>query len=610
MERTAPAIFARWLGLLGAAVEARRAQDLAALFDREGHWRDLLAFTWEFRTFSTPAEIREGFEATFDGASARNFRLAPGRSAPVFVKRSGRSVVEGYFEFDTAFGTGVGFARLLDPGHGEEPPRIWQFLTTLHTLRGFEEKSGANRPTGEEFSKIRSPVNWQLQRDRERAFADRDPEVIIVGAGQGGLILAARLRQMGVDALVLEKTERVGDVWRQRYSNLTLHNEIFANHFPYMPFPETWPTWLPKDMMGNWLEAYAAFMELNVWTGIALTEAAFDEATQTWRVSLRRQDGRDTTLRCRHLVAAMGVSGGVPRTAKLPGLSDFDGTVLHSSAFRSGLEWAGKRALVVGSGNSGHDIAQDLHVSGAAEVSLMQRGPTCVISLEPGAAISYAIYAEGRPTEDADLMTAAIPYPVLIDTYQWITRKTSRLDEAMLDGLREAGFRTHLGEDETGFQLLYLRGAGGYYIDVGCADLIIQRKIPVLQADEMDRFEAGGLRMRDGRRIGLDLVVLATGFESMQEGIRRLLGDAVADRVGPVWGFDGDHNMRNVWRPTAQPNFWIMGGAITEARLFSRFLAVQIKASLEGLMPQGEALPLKRHRRRLAGERTEPARAA
>jgi len=89
-----------------------------------------------------------------------------------------------------------------------------------------------------------------------------------------------------------------------------------------------------------------------------------------------------------------------------------------------------------------------------------------------------------------------------------------------------------------------------------------------------------------------DLVVLATGFETMEASIRRLLGDEVADRVGPVWGFDEDQTMRNMWKRTGQENFWIMGGAIIEARLFSRFLALQIKASLEGLLPAPENMPL------------------
>lgn len=576
--------FHSWLRRLAEAVEASEAELFAGLFGADGYWKDLLAFTWTYKTFSGPSEIAAAFRRTAPAAGMRNVRVAGGRAAPSFVRRSGRSLIEGYFEFDTAVGVGVGFVRLVHDAAGGGEPRIWQLLTALHELEGYEEQVGRRRPTGDKYSKLDSTESWQQKRDRECAFLEREPQVVIVGAGQGGLMLAARLRQMRVDTLVIERTPRVGDVWRRRYNNLTLHNELTANHFPYMPFPENWPVWLPKDMLAGWLEAYAEFQELNVWTSTDLTASEYDESCGVWTLEVRRADGSVRTLRPRHLVAAMGLSGGTPRRPRLPGLAEFTGQVMHSSEFRSGAEWAGKRAIVVGTGNSGHDLAQDLH-AGGAEVTLMQRGATCVVSLDPSAKISYSVYSEGRSTEDSDLMVAAIPYPVLIDTYRWITRRTDLLDAEMLAQLREAGFRLTSGEDETGFQLLYLRGAGGYYIDVGCSRLIIERKVALLQAERMDRFVPDGLRLRDGSLVPCDLVVLATGFETMQEGIRAMLGDAVADRVGPIWGFDEDHNMRNMWKRTRQPGLWIMGGAIIEARLFSRFLALQIRASLDGVLP-------------------------
>lgn len=189
-------------------------------------------------------------------------------------------------------------------------------------------------------------------------------------------------------------------------------------------------------------------------------------------------------------------------------------------------------------------------------------------------------------------MTAAIPYPVLLDTYQWVTKRTREHDKALLEKLQAAGFRTHDGADETGFQLLYLRGAGGYYIDVGCCELIIEKKIALLQAGDADQFVADGLRMKDGTTVKADLVVLATGFDGMHESVRKILGEEIATRVGPVWGFDQDFVMRNMWRRTAQDGLWMMGGAINEARLYSRFLALEIRAALEGMLPDRNSMPL------------------
>jgi cation diffusion facilitator CzcD-associated flavoprotein CzcO len=593
-EITAAAIFDAWLTKFGAAVESRDPDRFVSLFHPRGTWRDILAFSWEHRAFSGAAAIRLAFAATCSAAAAGEFRAARGRTAPLFVERAGRRVVEGYFEFQTAIGTGVGCVRILHDDPTLDAPSAWLAMTSLYSLRGFEDKTGANRPTGEKFSRITEPLNWQQLRDRERSFPDKGPEVLIVGAGHSGLMLAARLRQMDVPVLIIEKEDRVGDGWRNRYNSLTLHNPIEANEFPYLPFPATFPVWLPKDLLADWLECYSKLMELNVWTGTRIAHTHFDETSEEWVVALAMGNNTERTIRCKHLVIAVGVSGGVPRRPKIKGLSDFRGTVIHSGEFKSGAGWAGKRALVIGTGNSGHDIAQDLYVNGASAVTIMQRGPTCVISLDPGAMANYSVYFEGRPIEDADLMNVAVPYAQRIEGAKRLTALTNEMDREFLSKLQAAGFKTYQGNDDTGFTLLYARGNGGYYINVGCSDLIIQGKLGVLQAEEVETFTAEGLRRTDGTIVGYDLIVLATGFDGMQANIRHMLGDDFADRVGPVWGLDEDHVMRNMWRRTALENFWIMGGSITEARPFSRFLALEIKASLLGLLPAKDALPLKR----------------
>jgi cation diffusion facilitator CzcD-associated flavoprotein CzcO len=585
-------LFAEWLGKFNAIINNDDSIAFGGLFVSDGYWKDILSFTWEHRTFAGSDEIEKAFAVTASRTKIKNARTAEGRSAPSFVKRSGRNLIEGYFDFDTQVGKGVGFVRLIYSNNASHDLPVWLLLTTLHEIHGFEEKIGKHRPTGNDFSQIKSPKNWSQVRENEKSYQDRNPQTLIVGAGQGGVILAARLRQMGVDALVIEKGKRVGDVWRNRYNNLTLHNELIANHFPYLQFPDTWPQWLPKDMLGNWLESYADFMELNIWTSTELSSAIFDEVSKTWAITLIRGDGSTRNMACKHLVVATGVSGGTPRKAQLEGLSDFKGTILHSSQYDHGVKWAGKRAIVIGTGNSGHDVAQDLYVSGATSVSIMQRGPTCIVSLDPSARISYAIFREGRSVEDCDLMTASIPFPVLENTYKWVTKKTSAYDKDLLKKLVAVGFKTNIGEDEAGFQMIYSRGAGGYYIDVGCCELIINKKIKLIQASDTDRIVSNGLLLKDGLVVEADLLVLATGFEGMQHSVRKLLGDEIAEKLGPVWGFDQDGVMKNMWRRTSQDGLWLMGGAINEARLNSRFLALEIRAALEGLLPDRNEMPI------------------
>ena len=96
--------------------------------------------------------------------------------------------------------------------------------------------------------------NWDGVREKRKAYENRDPTVLVVGGAQAGLSAAARLNQLGVDTLVVEKWPRIGDSWRKRYHSLALHNSIHVNNLPYLPFPPTWPNYIPKDMLGLWFE--------------------------------------------------------------------------------------------------------------------------------------------------------------------------------------------------------------------------------------------------------------------------------------------------------------------------------------------------------------------
>lgn len=585
-------LFAEWVAELNDSLATGDGRSAAALFIPAGYWKDILAFTWEHTFFSGREEIARAFGATLDYIQPANLRVARSRGPAVATRRSREDVIEGYFDFDTSVGQGTAFVRLLLSKDASEPPRAWLMLTTLQSLRGFEENVGASRPTGDDYAKNAHGRSWLEDREHRRTFVDRDPDVIVIGAGHAGLVAAARLKQLGVDTLVVDKSARVGDVWRNRYKSLTLHNEIMANHLPHLSFPDSWPVWLTKDHLALWLEVYAECMELDVWTSTEVVGAEYSEADDRWTVQLRLQDGSTTTKRCRHVVVASGVSGSIPHRADLEGLSDFKGEVIHSSEYRDGALYKGKNAIVVGTGNSGHDIAQDLFVKGAGSVSMLQRGPTCVISLKPGASMIYNIYNGERPVEDIDMIAAAIPYPLLEESYRWITRKAADMDADLLDGLHQRGFKTYFGRDGTGFQMMYMRGEGGYYIDVGCSALIADGSVGVIQTSDTTRFVADGLAMKDGSVVPVDVVVLATGFKNMQENIRQIFGDEVAEKVGKVWGFDENYQMRNMWRRTGQKGLWITGGALLDSRLFSRFMTLEIKADLEGILPARDKLPL------------------
>jgi cation diffusion facilitator CzcD-associated flavoprotein CzcO len=576
-QTTAAAEAARWLESAETALRREDISAAAELFLPDGLWRDVLAFTWNIQTMSGRAAIEEMLRKTVARTQPKNFHIPSRRTPPRWVTRVGTEAIETLFEFETMWGPANGALRLVPDTHSVL--RAWTLNTNLHELRGHEEEF-RRRPEPDSTRDF-GAENWSDRLAKARTYTNRDPAVIVVGGGQAGLSIAARLHQLGIDTLIVDRHERVGDNWRTRYHSLTLHNEVHVNHLPYLPFPPTFPVYIPKDKLANWFASYVEALELNFWTGTELVGGSYDEQRGEWRVALRQQDGGERVMRPRHLIFATGVSS-IPYTPDLPGLDAFKGTKVHSGDFKHAEKWKGRKALVLGTGTSGHDVAQELQAHGA-QVTMIQRSKTYVVSLKEAQSV-YAIYSEGIPFDDCDLLATSFPYPVLQRSYQLSTARGREVDKALLEALGKRGFRLHFGEDETGFQMMYLRRGGGYYFNVGCSDLIVSGAIDLLQYADIDSFVAEGARLRDGRFVPADLLVLATGYKNQQETVRVYLGDEIADRIGPVWGFDDGGELRNMWRRTAQPGLWFTAGSLAQCRIFSRYLALQIKASEVGLL--------------------------
>ena len=570
-------VVGQWLSKLDTALQSASRASVASLFAPDGHWRDLLAFTWSITPCQGAENIAALMAAKQATAEAHAFAIAEGRTPPRRAHRAGIDVIEGIFQFETRLGRGFGVVRLL----AADPSKAFQLMTGLHELKGFEERIGNRRPTGAAFSRNFGGTNWKDQRIASQAYADREPTVLIVGGGQAGLSLAATLVRIGVDALVVDKFERVGDCWRQRYHSLALHNDTRFNHLPYMPFPDAWPTYLPKDMLADWFEAYAWAMEINFWTGHELVGGSYDESSGRWNAVLRKADGAERTVHPKHLVFANGLVG-YPHIPELPGLKEFKGDVLHTTEYTNGANWRGKKALVIGTGTSGHDVAQDLHANGC-ETTIVQRGTTMVVSIDPSAKLVYGIY-NGVPVADGDLFASTNTKPVVKKNLQLLTARMLEFDKKTNEGLIARGFKFDSGEDGAGHQWKVRTRYGGYYLDAGCSQLIIDGKIGLLQYDQIEKFVAGGALLKDGSVHRVDLIILATGFVPQEVVVAKLLGDEVAKKVGPVWGFGADGEMSNMWKRTAQEGLWFVGGSFANCRTYSRYVAIQIKAIEEGLL--------------------------
>ncbi|MFZ1173667.1 MAG: NAD(P)/FAD-dependent oxidoreductase [Bradyrhizobium sp.] len=575
-----------WLAEFERALEHPDSHTLRPLFHPDSFWRDVLALSWNLQTLNGADAILNELPVLAGRTAPSGFKIDVERAPPRRVKRAGTDTIEAIFKFETIQGRGHGIIRLIPDTHDGHTLKAWTLFTALEELKEFEETIGSARPRGQSYSRDFRGPNWLDQREASAAYADRDPTVLVVGGGQAGLSIAARCKQLSIDTLIVDRGSRVGDNWRKRYHALTLHNQVQVNHLPYMPFPPNWPVYIPKDKLANWFESYVDAMELNFWTSTSFERGSYDAANQRWTVVLHCRDGSERIMHPRHVVMATGVSG-IANRPDIPTLKHFAGTVLHSSGYHDGEAWKDKNAIVIGTGNSGHDIAQDLYSSGA-RVTLVQRSSTLITNIEPSAQLAYATYNEGT-LEDNDLIAASMPLRLAKKTHQMITEQSKQFDKELLDGLTQVGFKLDYGEDDTGWQFKYLTRGGGYYFNVGCSDLVARQEIALRQFSDIETFVPGGARMKNGEVLEASLIVLATGYKPQEALVRQLFGEEIAARVGPIWGFGDEQELRNMYTRTGQDGLWFIAGSLAQCRINSKFLSLQIKAIEEGLLRRTQA---------------------
>ncbi|GIJ79935.1 putative flavoprotein involved in K+ transport [Micromonospora phaseoli] len=576
-EVTAETTFAAWLDRLTPALQAADVPTITTLLARECWWRDLLALTGDLGTYHGRDRVATMLGEHLGPGSVVNVRMTT-EFGPRY-QGGANELIEGFITFETPLGFGRGAVRLRQ----EDGDWVaWTVLTELDDLRGHERAIGHHRSKGPRHNPAVRGRNWRDERQEKVRYVDGDPDVVVIGAGQGGLSVAANLGLMGVDTLVLEKSERIGDGWRKRYHSLVLHDPVWADHLPYLPYPESWPVYCPKDKIADWFESYASAMELNVWTSAEMTSSSFDETSGRWTLRVRTPDG-ERELHPRDVILATGAAG-EPNVPAVPGRELFAGTSYHSSQHASATDWAGKKAVVVGACNSGHDIAQDLYEAGA-DVTIVQRSSTHIISQEHGIpAIFGSNFVEGGPpTAYADLLASGTPWPLVLDMAREGVKETARKDAELLAALDAVGFKRNDGPDGTGLMGYALAYGGGYYIDVGCSRLIADGKVKLAQGSGLAEFTPDGIRLADGRTLDADLVVLATGYRNMRETARRLFGDGVADRLPLVLGIGEDGEIGGLYRRTGHPGFWYMGGPLAWVRIYSKHLALQITAKHAGI---------------------------
>ncbi|WP_221793778.1 flavin-containing monooxygenase [Oceanobacter mangrovi] len=573
----------QWLDKLNQTLRQSGPESAAELFEANGFWRDLVAFTWNIKTLEGRQQIATMLAATLDHTRPGNWQLEEEAT-------DNNGVIEAWITFDTAVASCRGHLRLRSG-------LAWTLLTTMVELKDYPERRGFKRPRGAEHGINKHRQTWQEKRQQEAESLgySEQPYCLIIGGGQGGIGLGARLRQLDVPTLIIDKLEKPGDAWRRRYKSLCLHDPVWYDHMPYLPFPDNWPVFAPKDKIGDWLEMYTRVMELNYWGSTECTSARYDEQAEEWIVHVCR-DGEQLVLRPKQLVLATGMSG-IPNIPAIPGQDQFEGEQHHSSQHPGGEAYSGKKVVVLGANNSAHDICAALWEHGA-DVTMIQRSSTHIIKSDSlmdkvlGGLYSEQAVQNGMTTYKADLTFASIPFRIMPEFHIPLYQQVAEQDADFYQSLEKAGFMLDFGDDGSGLFMKYLRRASGYYIDVGASELIASGDIKLKSHTTIERITPHSVILTDGSELQADLIVYATGFGSMNGWAAKIISQEVADKVGKCWGMGSattkdpgpwEGELRNMWKPTRQTALWFHGGNLHQSRHYSQYLSLQLKARMEGI---------------------------
>ncbi|THH30839.1 hypothetical protein EUX98_g3351 [Antrodiella citrinella] len=564
------------------AVKANDVSGILSLLHPDAWWRDTLALTWDLRTFQGHANIKQFLTDRLALSKMSGIKLLDAKFAP-----EGNDLVwillRFKFETDVALGTGV--VRMVPVSTGEW--KVYLMGTIMDDLKDYPEQLGPRRNLNP------SHGEWAGDRQKEREFSGTNPEVLIIGGGHGGLMTAARLKHLGVSNLIIEKHPRIGDQWRLRYDALCLHDPVWYDHLPYMPFPEYWPTYTPAPKLADWLESYAKNMELNVWNSSQPTEIKQD-SNNKWHVKVKRGDGTTRSFIVDHVVFALGFGAGKGIVPNFKGRENFRGQVMHSGEFTSAKDYIGKKVVVVGACTSGHDIAYDCGAEGL-DVTMIQRSSTYIMSISKGMMrhMQTLYWEGGPPTAVSDQINNTIPY--LFDKVKAVrlANAIAEEDKELLAGLKKAGFRTNMGPEGSGLWNLVLTKGGGYYFDTGASPMIIDGRIKVKSGSEIDHYTQDGFKMKDGAEIKADVVILATGYGDVRDVVRELVDPKIAKKIVPIWDLNEEGELNGTYREIGAPGLWYTMGNLAMARFYSKEVALQIKAKQVGIFGKRYSAPIK-----------------
>lgn len=425
-------------------------------FTPDAIWRDMFALTGSSRTFYGPDNIIQTWRSLIEAAPPENITYQKQSAHKIDLGET--NWVEGSFTFEiheAPARTCTAALSLVSADDGTW--KIWILRTFLDKLQG--------HPSVDDMAPVRQMNGgWkhvELEEDCKDTF-----ECVVVGGGQAGLSVAGRLQSQGIDYVLLEKNEAIGDNWKHRYRSTKLHTNRESSHLPFnRTFPSHYPQYLGKDDLARGYSDWAHAYGINVWLSTTLVSGQWHEDTGQWTLVASR-NGETRNITTTHVVLAIGAGCQIPIMPVYPGVETFRGEIQHSAEYYCADKWKGKHGVVVGTANTAHDVAEDMVAAGMVSVTMIQRSPTYVLPAEYYEKVQELSWNADFPTEIADQEMLTVPLAVIRLISMLVLHAMARAEPERFDALEKAGFKTVRYGD-----IIYqvFDRFGGHYMDVGAS---------------------------------------------------------------------------------------------------------------------------------------------
>lgn len=545
-------------------------------------WRDQLALTGTLRTFFRPRLLSKTWSAFSSKHKPGHFKVTDGASR---IARFGpeSSWVEARFEFriegprpSNCSGT-IGLVPSKDGVW-----KLWLLCTLLERPDGFPDVDELRPPQGlEANSGNRNDSEVQSTGVAVPAYVD----CAVIGGGVGGLTMAGRLQSLGLSYVVIEKHSDIGDTWiKDRYESVKLHTSKPYNQLPGSPpsFLEDDPYHLPGSKVAEGFRRFAKTFGIKVLTSTLLESASWDEESDGWILSMRRDD-ETLTMRARHVVIAVGNMGVAPQVPQYANRDLFNGDVLHGIQWKNAQPWAGKRGVVIGSGNTAHDVIADMANANFESITMIQRSKTFLLPVPTFAGLVDPVYNEDTPLALSDRILMSYPLPIQRLVAMNGIAMMADQQKDYFDRVEATDFKIERYGDLWG-SCIYDR-EGGHFFDLGSSELIVNGTVKVRSGPDAlpVAYTETGVELGDGSTLDADLIVFATGYSNnILSTAKRFFGEDVGSSLREFWQCDEEGELRGAWRYTGHPRIWYTGHGYAHARFYSRFVAMHIKSEVDG----------------------------